>query len=94
MSWYQGSPLLRLLKTLHISSDINKIDSRFPVQTVLRPQKEGFIDYRGYAGRIASGIYRVGDEVAVLPSGFASKIKSLNAGDVRLKKHLHQCQLL
>jgi len=81
MTWYQGSPLLRLLETLHISSDINKIDSRFPVQTVLRPQKEGFIDYRGYAGRIASGIYRVGDEVAVLPSGFTSKIKSMNAGD-------------
>ncbi len=81
MKWYQGSPLLRLLETLHISSDINKIDSRFPVQTVLRPQKEGFIDYRGYAGRIASGIYRVGDEVAVLPSGFTSKIKSMNAGE-------------
>jgi len=81
MKWYQGSPLLRLLETLHISSDINKIDSRFPVQTVLRPQKEAFIDYRGYAGRIASGIYRVGDEVAVLPSGFTSKIKSMNAGE-------------
>jgi sulfate adenylyltransferase subunit 1 len=86
MSWYQGSPLLRLLETLHISSDINKIDSRFPVQTVLRPQKEGFIDYRGYAGRIASGIYRVGDEVAVLPSGFTSKIKAMNAGDVEVEE--------
>ena len=86
MSWYQGSPLLRLLETIHISSDINKIDSRFPVQTVLRPQKEGFIDYRGYAGRIASGIYRVGDEVAVLPSGFTSKIKAMNAGDVEVEE--------
>lgn len=86
MKWYQGSPLLRLLETLHISSDINKIDSRFPVQTVLRPQKEGFIDYRGYAGRIASGIYRVGDEVAVLPSGFTSKIKSMNAGEDKVEE--------
>jgi len=86
MNWYQGSPLLRLLETLHISSDINKIDSRFPVQTVLRPQKDGFIDYRGYAGRIASGIYRKGDEVAVLPSGFTSKIKSINSGDKEVEE--------
>lgn len=80
MHWYQGAPLLNVLETLHISSDINKIDARFPVQTVLRPQHSEFIDYRGYAGRIASGIYRVGDEVVVLPSGFSSKIKSINAG--------------
>jgi sulfate adenylyltransferase subunit 1 len=66
---------------LHISSDINKLDARFAVQTVLRPQREGFIDYRGYAGRIASGIYRVGDNVTVLPSGFTSKIKTINAGE-------------
>ena len=82
--WYQGSPLLHVLETLHISSDINKIDARFPVQTVIRPQREGFIDYRGYAGRIASGIYRVGDDVVVLPSGFTSKIKSINAGEVEV----------
>ena len=81
MDWYQGGTLLNILETLHISSDINKIDARFPVQTVLRPQSEGFIDYRGYAGRVASGIYRVGDEVTVLPSGFGSKIKSINSGD-------------
>lgn len=81
MKWYKDSPLLHALETLHISSDINKIDARMAVQTVLRPQSEGFIDYRGYAGRLQSGILRVGDEVAVLPSGFASKIKSINAGD-------------
>jgi sulfate adenylyltransferase subunit 1 len=81
MNWYQGSPLLHILETLHISSDINKLDARFAVQTVIRPQREGFIDYRGYAGRIASGIYRVGDDVTVLPSGFTSKIKSINAGE-------------
>src|SRR5690606_9653818 len=58
MDWYQGAPLLHTLETMHISSDINKVDARFPVQTVLRPQREGFIDYRGYAGRVASGIFR------------------------------------
>ncbi len=81
MSWYKDSPLLNALETLHISSDINKIDSRLAVQTVIRPQRDGFIDYRGYAGRIQSGILRVGDDVAILPSGFLSKIKSINAGE-------------
>ncbi len=78
MDWYQGAPLLNTLETMHISSDINKIDARFPVQTVLRPQREGFIDYRGYAGRVASGIYRPGDDITVLPSGFTSRIKSID----------------
>jgi len=77
MSWYQGAPLLHTLETMHIASDINKVDARFPVQTVLRPQREGFIDYRGYAGRLASGVFRKGDEVSILPSGFTSKIKSI-----------------
>lgn len=81
MKWYKDSPLLHALETLHISSDINKIDTRLAVQTVLRPQRDGFIDYRGYAGRLQSGILRVGDEVAVLPSGFVSKVKSINAGE-------------
>ncbi len=86
MNWYLGSPLLHTLETLHISSDINKIDARFAVQTVLRPQREGFIDYRGYAGRIASGIYRVGDEVTVLPSGFTSVITSILAGETEVEE--------
>lgn len=86
MQWYQGGTLLNILETLHISSDINKIDARFPVQTVLRPQSDEHRDYRGYAGRVASGIYRTGDEVAVLPSGFTSKIKSINAGEKELKE--------
>ncbi|ADF50898.1 sulfate adenylyltransferase subunit CysN [Zunongwangia profunda] len=86
MDWYVGGTLLNVLETLHISSDINKIDARFPVQTVLRPQSEEFRDYRGYAGRIASGIYRKGDEVAVLPSGFTSKIKSINTGEDEIEE--------
>ena len=86
MNWFQGAPLLNTLETMHISSDINKIDARFPVQTVLRPQREGFIDYRGYAGRIASGIFRPGDEVAILPSGFTSKIKTIDTLEGELKE--------
>jgi len=78
MSWYQGGPLLHTLETMHISSDINKVDARFPVQTVLRPQRDGFIDYRGYAGRVASGVFRKGDQVSVMPSGFTSVIKSID----------------
>lgn len=86
MNWYGGGTLLNILETIHISSDINKIDARFPVQTVLRPQNNSHRDYRGYAGRVASGIYRIGDEIAVLPSGFTSKIKSMNLGETELKE--------
>lgn len=78
MDWYQGAPLLHTLETLHISSDINKVDARFPIQTVLRPQSEEHRDYRGYAGRMASGVLRPGDEITVLPSGFTSKIKTID----------------
>ena len=81
MSWYQGAPLLHTLETLHISSDLNKIDTRFPVQTIIRPQTDKFHDYRGYAGRLESGILRKGDEVVALPSGFNSRIKSIDTFD-------------
>jgi sulfate adenylyltransferase subunit 1 len=86
MNWFKGAPLLHTLETMHISSDINKVDARFPVQTVLRPQSEDFLDYRGYAGRVASGIYRPGDEVTVLPSGFTSKIKTIDTLDGSLQE--------
>ena len=78
MDWYQGATLLYTLETIHVSSDINKIDARFPIQTILRPQNDTHRDYRGYAGRVASGIFRVGDEITVMPSGFTSKIKSID----------------
>lgn len=84
MPWFQCAPLLHTLETMHISSDINKVDARFPVQMVLRPQREGFIDYRGYAGRMASGILRKGDEITVMPSGFTSKIENINFYDKEL----------
>lgn len=86
MNWYQGAPMLHTLETMHISSDINKVDARFPVQTVLRPQNDTHRDYRGYAGRLASGTLRVADEVTVLPSGFTSVIKSIDTFDGSLQE--------
>ena len=86
LNWYQGSPLLHILETLHISSDINKVDARFPVQTVLRPQNGKYRDYRGYAGRIAGGIFRPGQEIVVLPSGFSSTIKSIDTFDGEIEE--------
>jgi len=86
MSWYQGAPLLHTLETLHISSDINKVDARFPVQTVLRPQSEDYLDYRAYAGRVAGGIFRTGDEITVLPSGFTSRIAGIEGPDGPLEE--------
>ncbi|MEJ5264147.1 MAG: sulfate adenylyltransferase subunit CysN [Bacteroidales bacterium] len=78
MPWYDGPSLMHLLETIHIANDINYDDPRFPVQYVIRPNTDEFHDYRGYAGRIASGIFRVGDAVTVLPSGFTSRIKSID----------------
>ena len=81
MDWYQGSTLLYLLENIHIGSDHNHIDCRFPVQYVIRPQTDQFHDYRGYAGRIAGGIFKPGDSVVALPSGFSSTIKSIDTLD-------------
>ncbi|MGD0709881.1 MAG: sulfate adenylyltransferase subunit CysN [Bacteroidales bacterium] len=78
MDWFGGSTLLYLLETIHIGSDQNHVDCRFPVQYVIRPQTLEYHDYRGYAGRIAGGIFKPGDKVMVLPSGFTSRIKSID----------------
>ena len=78
MDWYQGSTLLYSLETIHIGSDQNHIDARFPVQTVIRPHSDEYHDYRGYAGRVAGGIFRPGDQIVVQPSGFKSKVKSID----------------
>ena len=78
MSWYQGSPLLYTLENVHVGNDFNHVDSRFPVQYVIRPQSAEFPDYRGYAGRVAGGVFKPGDEVVIHPSGFTSKIKSID----------------
>tara|TARA_B110000977_G_scaffold201753_1_gene298330 strand:+ start:5962 stop:7224 length:1263 start_codon:yes stop_codon:yes gene_type:complete len=86
MNWYQGSTLLNSLETVHIASDHNHIDCRFPVQYVIRPHSDKFHDYRGYAGRIAGGVFKPGDDVVVLPSGFQSKIKSIDTFDGEVKE--------
>ena len=86
MNWYQGSTLLNLLETVHIASDHNHIDCRMPVQYVIRPHSDEFHDYRGYAGRIAGGVFKPGDEVVVLPSGFQSKIKSIDTFEGEVKE--------
>ncbi|MBT3248111.1 MAG: sulfate adenylyltransferase subunit CysN [Actinobacteria bacterium] len=81
MPWYQGSPLLHHLEQVHISSDRNHIDARFPVQYVIRPQTNEHHDYRGYAGTVAGGVFKPGDEVVVLPSGFTSTVASIDTFD-------------
>lgn len=86
MNWYQGAPLLHILEHLHIGSDINKKDLRFPIQTVIRPQSTEHLDYRGYAGRLSSGIVRKGDEVMVLPSGLTSIVTSIDTIDGELNE--------
>ncbi|HEX2395973.1 MAG TPA: sulfate adenylyltransferase subunit CysN [Bacteroidales bacterium] len=78
MPWYQGPTLMYSLEHLHISNDANFADPRFPVQYVIRPNSDNFHDYRGYAGRIAGGIFRPGDKIMVLPSGFTSVIRSID----------------
>ena len=80
-AWYEGPSLLHHLEHVHVSSDRNLIDVRFPVQYVIRPQSSEFPDYRGYAGTVASGVLRPGDEVMVLPSGFSTRIEAIETMD-------------
>jgi sulfate adenylyltransferase subunit 1 len=78
MDWYEGSTLIHLLENIHIGSDLNHVDCRFPVQRVIRPQSKNYPDYRGYAGRIEGGVFKTGDEILTLPSGKKSTIKSID----------------
>jgi bifunctional enzyme CysN/CysC len=81
MPWYEGPSLLHHLENVHVASDRNLIDARFPVQYVIRPQSVTHADYRGYAGKVAGGVFKPGDEVVVLPSGFTSRIASVDTAD-------------
>lgn len=81
MPWYQGPSLLHHLEHVHIASDRNMVDVRFPVQYVIRPHKTEFHDYRGYAGQVAGGVLKPGDEVMHLPSGLTTKIASIDTFD-------------
>jgi sulfate adenylyltransferase subunit 1 len=80
LSWYEGPTLLELLETTELNEDIELKRGRLGVQYVIRPQTEELHDYRGYAGKISSGIYRKGDSVTVLPAGLTSRIKSIETG--------------
>jgi sulfate adenylyltransferase subunit 1 len=79
MTWYKGETLLYTLENVHIASDHNFVDSRFPVQRVIRPQSDEYHDFRGYAGRIEGGIFKPGDEVVALPSGFSTRVRTVES---------------
>jgi bifunctional enzyme CysN/CysC len=81
MPWYYGSPLLRHMEELFIGNDRDLSDPRFPVQYVIRPYSEAHHDFRGFAGQIAGGVFRVGDPVVVLPSGRRSRISAIHTYD-------------
>ncbi len=84
MSWYGGSTLLHHLENVHVGADRNLQDCRFPVQYVIRPQTDEHRDFRGYAGRIASGVFKKGDEVVALPSGRSTTIEKITVGEDEL----------
>ena len=81
MAWYSGSTLLYHLESVYIGSDINHVQARFPVQWVIRPHSDEHHDFRAYAGRVAGGVFKPGDEVQILPSGFTSEIESIHTAD-------------
>lgn len=79
MPWYRGGALLHTLENVYVGNEFNHVDARFPVQWVIRPQSRKHHDFRGFAGRVAGGVFKSGDEVTVLPSGFQSKIRGIHA---------------
>lgn len=84
MPWYGGSSLLYHLENVYVGGDENHVQARFPVQWVIRPQSNEFHDFRGFAGRIAGGVFKPGDEVTVMPSGFTSRIKKIHQDETEL----------
>jgi sulfate adenylyltransferase subunit 1 len=86
MPWYMGPPLLYHLETVYIGAQENHVDPRFPVQWVIRPQSDKYHDFRGYAGRVAGGVFKKGDEVTILPSGFNTRVKEVVTYDGPLEE--------
>jgi len=84
--WYGGSSLLYHLEHVYVGPDANHVDPRFPVQWVIRPHSNSHHDYRGYAGRIAGGVFKPGDEVTILPSGFSSRIKAIDQFETEIEE--------
>lgn len=86
MPWYKGSTLLYHLETVYIGGDENHIDARLPIQWVIRPHSDKWHDFRGFAGRIAGGVFKPGDKVKVLPSGFESTVKAIHTMEGKLQE--------
>lgn len=86
MPWYQGPSLLYHLETVYVGGEHNHVDARFPVQWVIRPLSNEWHDFRGYAGRVAGGVFKPGDDVTVLPSGFTTKVKEIHTATGRLEE--------
>jgi sulfate adenylyltransferase subunit 1 len=86
MPWFQGPTLLYHLETVYIGADENHVEARFPVQWVIRPHSDEYHDFRGFAGRVAGGVFKAGDDVTVLPSGFTTKIKAIESMDGPLQE--------
>ena len=84
IDWYDGKPLLQFLEEVEVDNDTNYTDTRFQVQFVIRPQTEALHDYRGYAGKLASGIFRKGDKVTVLPAGYETTIATIETGGIEV----------
>jgi sulfate adenylyltransferase large subunit len=86
MPWYEGPSLLHHLENVHVASDRDLVDARFPVQFVVRPKSDEFHDYRGYAGQVAGGVFKPGDDVLVLPSGMTSKVAGIDLFDKEISE--------
>ena len=86
IDWYEGKPLLEFLEDVQLDNDTNYTDARFQVQYVIRPQTEELHDYRGYAGKISSGVYKKGDKIKVLPAGHETTIAKLEVGGVEVEE--------
>jgi len=86
MPWFQGPTLLYHLEHVYVGGEENHVDARFPVQWVVRPMSDDWHDFRGYAGRIAGGVFKPGDEIMVLPSGFKSRVKAIHTADGELEE--------
>ncbi|MEO6719662.1 MAG: GTP-binding protein [Ferruginibacter sp.] len=84
--WYEGESLLHILENVEVANDINYTDARFPVQYVIRPQTEDLHDYRGYAGKVISGVYKIGDVISVQPSGLQSTISAIEIGGIETEE--------
>lgn len=86
MQWYAGEPLLEFLESVELQSSVNLENGRFPVQLVLRPQVDELHDYRGYAGKVESGVFRVNDKVKIYPSGIESTISEIEVGNQKVEE--------